>query len=121
MATSEKLLRIRSLNDLRKYKDLSQSVLMTKHLYIECDIDEIYVEIEDICRKSLVYSIITTQKNKHITCISSIDDTVPIFIAANEDAAYNLVSELICRPFQTIMKAINADSVILNYLPGRPT
>lgn len=100
---------------------LSQSVLMTKHLFIECDIDEVFIEIEYIFKNSLAYSIITLVKNKKIISLSSTADTIPIFIAENKADAADIVSELTGSPFQTIRMAINSSSVIFNYLSGCPT
>ena len=121
MYYTKNLLRIKSLDDLRKYRKLFQSMLNTMHLFIECDFDDISGEIEEICRQSLAYSIILKTKSQKAIKIASDCNTIPFFIRKNKKDVINLICNLKQNPFKTLSKAINSYSVIYHYLEGCPT
>lgn len=121
MGTINNVVKVRALADIEILEKLSISELATKHLHIICNFDEISDVIEKMCKKSLVYSVISSNETPNFNRIASNIDTIPFFLVHDENEVIDLVSDLTQHPFQTIKKSINGDSVVLRYHEGLPS
>lgn len=113
------ILEVRNRRDLDSlFRDATCS---NAHILILGDFPSLRERLRSLCETGKVSSVHAVEPSQELRQFATSIDDVPVFLVADGVEARSVAADLRRSPFTAVEKAINATTVALRFLEGRPT